>query len=184
MNFLRDNSSLNIDPTWYIADSEKLGEMCAYPLLFSQGVAMITSPKASSNIAEYTRRGGFLLIDACINKDITPDPDAFLAQQIQFLQRFLPEARVELLPSRHSIFRCYFQIPGGKPPHTFYNNIYNQRWDKHGLYGIWIGSRMAGLISLSGLQCGWDKMVAPAGHDVACMKMLVNIYVYAMLQGS
>jgi hypothetical protein len=45
-----------------------------------------------------------------------------------------------------------------------------------------IGSRMAGLISLSGLQCGWDRMIAPPGHDVACMRMLVNIYIYAMLQ--
>jgi len=183
MKFLRENSSLNIDPTWYIADSDNLQEMCAYPLLFSQGVAVINSSRACNNIAEYTRRGGFLLIDACINKDITPDPDLFLSQQIGFLQRILPETRVSELPADHKIYRCYFQIPGGNPPHTYYNNIYNQRWAKHGLYGIWIGSRMVGLISLSGLQCGWDKMVAPPGHDVACMKMLVNIYVYAMLQG-
>ena len=47
-----------------------------------------------------------------------------------------------------------------------------------------IGTRMAGLISLSGLQCGWDHMVAPPGNDVACMRMLVNIYIYAMTQGA
>ena len=40
--------------------------------------------------------------------------------------------------------------------------------------------RLAGVISLSGLQCGWDGMVAPAGHNVECMKMLVNIYTYAL----
>ena len=49
-----------------------------------------------------------------------------------------------------------------------------------GYTAIKIGSRLAGIISLSGLQCGWDGMIAPPGHDVACMKMLVNIYVYAM----
>jgi len=184
MQFLRDNSSLNIDPKWYVADCEHLAEMCTYPLLFSQGVHMVNSPTGRSNIAEYMRRGGFLLIDACINKNITPDPDRFLAQQVALISEVLPQARFAALPSDHNIYRCYFQFPEGKPPHTYCDNVYDQRWAKHGLYGIWIGSRMAGLISLSGLQCGWDKMIAPPGHDVMCMKMLVNIYVYAMLQGS
>lgn len=184
MNFLRDQSSLNIDPTWYVADSERLNEMCSYPLLFSQGVGVVTNSTASANIAEYMRRGGFLLIDACINKDITPDPDVFLAQQIRFLKNILPEAQVEALPSSHSVYQSYFRFPEGRPPHTYYNNHYDSRWAKHGLYAIKIGTRVAGIISLSGLQCGWDKMVAPSGHDVLCMKMLVNIYVYAMLQAS
>ena len=39
MRFMRENTSLNIDPTWYVADIEKLDEMCAYPLVFSQGTA-------------------------------------------------------------------------------------------------------------------------------------------------
>jgi len=183
MQFLRGNSSLNIDPTWYVADSDRLEEMCAYPLLFSQGVGVITSTSASGNIAEYMRRGGFLLIDACINRNITPDPDVFLAEQIRFLQRTLPEARVVALPAGHNIYNSYFPIPGGKPPHTYCDNQYDSRWAKHGLYAIQLGSRMVGIISLSGLQCGWDKMIAPPGHDIACMKMLVNIYVYAMVQG-
>jgi hypothetical protein len=184
MQFLRQNSSLNIDPTWYVADSEHLSEMCTYPLLFSQGVHMVNSPTGRSNIAEYMRRGGFLLIDACINKNITPNPDTFLAQQTSFLAEVLPEARIVALPPDHNIYHCYFQIPNGKPPHTYCDNIYDARWSRHGLYAIWLGTRMTGLISLSGLQCGWDKMIAPPGHDVACMRMLVNIYVYAMLQGS
>lgn len=184
MQFLRENSSLNIDPKWYVADSEHLSEMCAYPLLFSQGVHMVSSATGRANIAEYMRRGGFLLIDACINKNITPDPDRFLAQQTAFLADVLPQARVLPLPPDHYIYHCYFQFPEGKPPHTYCDNVYDARWARHGLYGIWLGSRMAGLISLSGLQCGWDKMVAPPGHDVVCMKMLVNIYVYAMLQGA
>ncbi len=44
--------------------------------------------------------------------------------------------------------------------------------------------RMVGVISLSGLQCGWDRMISPAGLPEACMRMLVNIYTYAMLQGT
>jgi hypothetical protein len=183
MQFLRANTSLNIDPTWYVADCQKLDEMCTYPLLFSQGIHPIADGPSRNNVAEYLRRGGFLLIDACINHEITPSPDAFLVQETAFLADTIPEARVARLPSTHSVYRCYFQIPGGRPPHTFDGAMYDPRWAKHGLYGIFLGSRLAGVISLSGLQCGWDRMPAEQGHDVACMRMLVNIYVYAMCQG-
>jgi hypothetical protein len=183
MRFLRNNTSLNIDPAWYTASVESLDEMCKYPLLFSQGIFVVTDPQGRSNIAEYIRRGGFLLVDSCINTDITPDPDIFLARHIACLAAILPEARVVALPPDHAIYHAYFQIPGGRPPHTYMSNVFNPQWYKHGLYGIMIGSRMAGIISLSGLQCGWDRMIAPPNHDVACMRMLVNIYIYAMMQG-
>ncbi len=183
MRFIRENTSLNIDPTWYVADIDQLNELCAYPLVFSQGIDAVERMGSRANLAEYIRRGGFLLIDCCINVTITPDPDDFLQQQIRTLAATIPEARVVALPSTHDIYRCYFQIPGGKPPHTFNENVYDPAFAKHGLYGIQIGSRLVGIISLSGLQCGWDGMPAPPGNAVACMKMLVNIYVYAMLQG-
>lgn len=182
--FIRDNTSLNIDQTWYAANAETLPELCQYPMLFSQGVAPINTPTAKSNLAEYIRRGGFLLIDACINQNITPDPDVFLDDQIRFLKEILPEARIVPLPSDHNIFSCYFSIPNGTPPHMYNNNVYDPKWAKHGLYGIMIGPRLAGVISLCGLQCGWDRMISPPGLPEACMRMVINIYTYAMLQGN
>ena len=184
MRFLRDSTSLNIDPTWYNADAENLSQMCAYPFLFSQGIDTLRSSTSKTNLAEYIRRDGFLLIDACINGGVTRDPDVFLAQQMQLLAEILPEARVVMLPVNHNIYRCYFQISDGKPPHTYDNNAPDPRWTKHGLYGIQIGSRLAGVITLSGLQCGWAGVPAPPRHNIACMKMLVNIYIYSMMQGS
>ena len=183
MKFFREETTLNIDPTWYAADVNDLAELSKYPFLFSQGVGMVLDPTSRKNLAEYIRRGGFLLIDACHDIHVTPDFDEFLRQQIEFFSTTLPEARIETLPATHEIYRCRFQIPDGRPPHTFFNNIYDPHKAAFGLYGVMVGRRMAGLISLSGLQCGWDHMIAPAGHDVACMKMLVNIYTYAMLQG-
>jgi hypothetical protein len=183
MQFFRQQTTLNIDPTWYVADVEQLPEMCKFPLLFSQGVDMVQSATGHENVAEHIRRGGFLLIDACCNPQITGDFGAFLQRQINFLTIALPEAQVISLPPEHEIYGCHFQIPDGRPPHTFYQNVYDPQKAAYGLYGVMIGQRMAGLISLSGLQCGWDKMTAPPGHDVACMKMLVNIYIYAMMQG-
>lgn len=182
MRFLRENSSLNIDPTWYVADIKNLEEMSRYPLVFSQGLHYVTDESDLANVAEYVRRGGFLLIDVCINAELNPDCDDRLAQNMHSVRQALPEARIVALPSSHEIYRCFFQFANGSPPHTYFNNVYSAKLAKHGLYGVMIGSRMAGLISLCGLQCGWAGMIAPPGHDVECMRMLVNIYIYAMLQ--
>jgi len=182
--FIRENTSLNIDPTWYAADVENLGELSKYPMLFSQGIGMVDSVSARSNLAEYIRRGGFLLIDACINKNVTPDPDAFLADQTRVLTAILPECRILPIKPEHDVFHCYFQIPGGTPPHMYYNNVFDPHWARHGLYAVMIGTRMAGVISVSGLQCGWDRMISPPGLPEDCMRMLINIYTYAMLQGT
>lgn len=182
--FIRENTSLNIDPTWYAADVENLSELCKYPMLFSQGIGMVNDDAGRANLAEYIRRGGFLLIDACINKNVTPDPDLFLADQIRVLTSILPECRVVPIKAGHDVFHCYFQIPGDTPPHMYFNNIFDAQWARHGLYAVMLGPRMVGVISLSGLQCGWDRMISPAGLPEACMRMLVNIYTYAMLQGT
>ena len=175
MRFLREQTTLNIDPKWYVADVQNLEQMCKYPLMFSQGVHVVQDTPGRANVAEYIRRGGFLLVDACCNREYTPSEDLFLQQHKDFFAAALPEARIVPLPTDHEIYRCYFQIPNGHPPYTFFNAVYDAQKSRLGLYGIMIGQRMAGLISLSGLQCGWDKMIAPPGHDVACMKMLVNI---------
>lgn len=187
--FFRDETTLNIEPAWYAADVNDLAEMCKYPFLFSQGVGMVLDPASRNNLAEYIRRGGFLLIDACHDSRVTPDFDEFLRQQIEFISATLPEARIEPLPTTHEIYRCRFQIPDGRPPHTFTGDVYDARKAQHGLYGVMIGARMAGVISLCGWQCGWDHVTehpspSPPGTDFACMRMLVNIYIYAMMQGA
>jgi hypothetical protein len=184
MQFLHENTMLNLDPIWREADVQSLDEMRQFPLLFSQGVHVVQDRGSRANVAEYLRRGGFLLADACCNPDYSPRPDPFLQQHVEFFAAALPEARVVSLPADHPIYRCHFQIPKGRPPHTFVGNVYDAQKARHGLYGVMLDTRMAGVISLSGLQCGWDKMIAPPNHDVACMKMLVNIYIYAMAQGA
>ena len=186
--FFRDETTLNIDSTWYVADANELGELCRYPFLFSQGVGVVAGQAGQGNLAEYIRRGGFVLVDACHDIHVTPDFDEFLRQQIEFYSAALPEARVVALPATHDVYRCHFQIPDGRPPHTFMGNVYDVRKAQHGLYGVMIGSRLAGIISLCGWQCGWDHVTehpspSPVGTDVACMRMLVNIYIYAMMQG-
>jgi len=178
MEFLRANTSLNLDPVWHQADCEDLGTMRAFPLIFTQEVASIRSSTGRANIGEFVRRGGFLLIDTCINPLNNPEPDATFRAQTAWLSETFPEARITPLPADHPVYRCHFQFPAGRPPHTIRDDA---RWTKHPLYGIYIGNRMAGVFTMSGLQCGWARERQPPEHRLACMRMLVNIYIYAML---
>lgn len=188
MKFFREETTLNIDPTWYEADANDLAEMGKYPFLFSQAVDVVVSPTGRSRVAEFIRRGGFMLVDACHDSHVNTDFDDFLRRQFAFYAAILPEAQIIELPATHDIYRCRFQIPGGRPPHTFMGNVYDARKAQHGLYGVMIGNRMAGVVSVCGLQCGWDHVEHPSpsgpGTDVACMRMIVNIYIYAMMQGA
>ena len=176
--FFRDCTTLNIDSAWYAADVERLEEMCKYPLLFSQDIRPAQNGDARNNLVEYIRRGGFLLIDSCINPGSRGDANVFIAQHSSAFTEMLPEARVSLLPDDHELFHCYFKFPDG-PPHT----AVEPGWNNHGFYAVHSGLRLVGIISTSGLQCGWDNMKPLPGHDVICMRMLVNIYIYAMMQG-
>jgi hypothetical protein len=189
MRFFHDETTLNIDPVWYAADVSQMSELSKYPFLFSQNLCAVDDQAGRDNVSEYIRRGGFMLVDACCSSNVTPDFDEFLEQHLEFFRAVLPENQVVLLPATHEIYHSYFLIPGGRPPHTFNRGIYDPHKAQFGLYGVMIGQRMAGLVSLCGWQCGWDRVtptasIAPVGHDVACMQMLVNTYIYAMMQGA
>jgi len=176
--FIRTQTSLNIDPTWYAADPGRLEQLCSYPLIFTNNLTDVTDPRHLANIAEYVRRGGFLFIDACINNRITPNADRFFERHVALIARLFPTAKISMLPPDHEIYRHYFVLKD-TPPHSYMDSIFDPKWKKHGLYGVFEGDRMIGLLSLSGLQCGWAGTQVP-GHGIECMKMTVNIYVYAM----
>jgi hypothetical protein len=177
-NFIREKTSLNIEPTWHSADPAEVEQLCQYPLIFSTNVAAIKNPEHLKNLREYLQRGGFLLIDACSNTTVTPDPDKFLAQHTALLSKILPGSQVRALPATHEIYRSLFTM-SLTPPHVYMSNRPDKKWGRHGLYGVYDENRMVAVISLSGLQCGWDNMSNQRDAE-ECMRMIVNIYVYAM----
>jgi hypothetical protein len=179
-SYIKTRTSLNLDPAWHTATPTRLDDLTLYPLIFSTGLATIRDTARRQNLAEYIGRGGFLLVDSCINRDVTPDPDVFLANNTAFFKAILPGCTVKPLATDHEIYRCFFTLKE-VPPHTYHDGIHDPRWSRHPLYGVFSSSgRLSSVISLSGLQCGWDRMIAPEGHTEQCMQMVVNIYVYAM----
>lgn len=177
-NFIRKQTSLNIDPTWYSANPNSAEQLGQYPLIFTNDIAAVKNPAHLDHLREYLQRGGFLLIDACCNTTINPDPDEFLKRHTALLGRLLPASQVRMLPPNHEVYRSLFTMRQ-TPPHVFMQNRPNPKWSRHGLYGVFEGERMVALISLSGLQCGWDNM-STRGDAEECMRMIVNIYVYTM----
>lgn len=176
--FIRQQTSLNIDPTWYSANPASVDELCKYPLLYTNNLTDVTDPAHRKNLQEYLQRGGFILVDACINPGVTPDPDVFLEQHTALMKILAPGAEVWRLPNDHDVYRQYFPMKD-TPPRQFMNDVFDKRWAKHGLYGAFQGGRMISIITLSGLQCSWSSHPERA-HAKECMKMIVNIYVHTM----
>lgn len=179
--FIRRETSLNMDPTWYSANAASLEDLCTYPFIFANSLAAVNSAQAQANLIEYLKRGGFIVVDACINHTINPDPDRFLAKNSAAFSALLPGCVVRQLPPEHEIYSCFFKM-SEIPPHTYHDGQFDRRWARHGLYGVFMGDHMISIITLSGLQCGWAGVRATSSnHSEECMKMMVNIYVYAMI---
>jgi hypothetical protein len=179
LKLMRSSTSLNIEDVLRAANVANLEEMCEYPFLFSENIAVL-SDKEARNLAEYLRRGGFILIDACVNTGVTPDPKVFFENQVKLLRKHFPQLRVVALEEKHEIFSIYFAMKD-RPPQT--RNPRNNNWVDgpitFPLRAIFSGDRMIGVIAVNGFQCGWAGWGGPQ-NSVNCIQMVSNIYVYAM----
>ncbi len=180
VDFIRTNTNLDIEQTWRVADIDALDQLCQYPFLFSEGIHRLTDHQQRANLGEYMQRGGFLFIDSCINtSEVNPDPDAFFNMQVETLRKVLPGVRISAIPHNHPVYSAYFTMEKGLP-HSFMRSIPDPEWAKYGLHAVHYEERMVGLLSLSGIQCGWAQLQDDPGHETECMKMMVNIYIHAM----
>ncbi len=176
LEYIRNSTSLDIDPAWHAADVDNLPQMCAYPFLFSEGLGYVDEA-GRKNLREYIQRGGFLFIDSCIAPQVNPREDDFIAVQMAALHDILPDMRAETIPPDHPIFRNCFAMVDGLP-NTRVDDP--QQWPIRGLTAIYSQNRLVCIMSLSGLQCGWAGIIHSQEHSTNCMKMMINIYFYAI----
>jgi len=174
LSYIRSNTTLNIDSAWHAAPASDLAAMTAYPFLFADTLDFL-DPAEQRNLAEYLRRGGFILIDMCGNKKINSPPAYFLSDHLRILKAMFPDFHCEELTPKHEVFSIYFKMtefpPQSRPGTSLLEGPTNP------LRLLYAGDRVIGILSISGMQCGWS------GADHAprsFMMMVTNIYLYAI----
>jgi hypothetical protein len=173
--FIHEQTSLNIDPRWYSvrADVEQLS---AYPFVYAKDLTHVRGGGVE-HLAEYLRRGGFLLIDPCIASATTGSVAGFVERHREIFARLLPGAETRSLPEDHPLFRCYFTVTK--------QDLFTADMVAKGapvpadssIYGVFLNGRMVAVLTGAGLECGWPQTPQ---REPGCMKMIVNMYVYAM----
>lgn len=182
LGLMRAHTTLNIDDQWRPTHPGNLEELCNYPFVYADNIIFLKDDE-SRNLAEFLRRGGFLLIDACVNIDINKSPDAFLKGQLQVLARQFGELRVETLTPEHEIFSIYFKMTKFPPQTRTFNNGNWADGPTLPLRAVYADNRMIAVISLNGFQCGW-ALTSNEENAVDVIQMVTNIYIYAMTRGA
>jgi hypothetical protein len=180
LDSLREQSSINIDKKWNVADVSDLPSMAQYPFLFMHGeIEPVLDDTARANMREYLLRGGFIFAEDCVNgyghHGNNGINDFFFLSMINQLPAILPGSKLEKLPFDHPVFHCF---------HHFDNGIPHMQGTPHGLHAVTYDDRVVALISPSDLHCGWTNGDGWFGEGKSrlSMQMGINIYLYAMTQ--
>lgn len=182
-SFIGSQTSLNIDPDWQYVRAGDLDKLCAFPFLYVKDLTDISGDEDLRNLREYLQRGGFICVDPCFAGSITKDEDskAFILRHQAWFTKLVPGSTLRELPDTHEIYRCYFNV---KVDDLFPRAMLNQGAQKPpriGLQGVFLGDRMIAVVGASGLECGWPQTPQ---RTPGCMKMIVNMYVYAMTRSA
>lgn len=176
--FIRDNTSLDIQRSPHSANPAQLSALCNHPFLYAKDLRWVSDTAQLTNIGEYLRRGGFLCVDACATEAVNPDMEVYLRDNSAIFKRLFPEAEIRKLPATHGIFNCYYKLSRAD---VYTADMGNQaRCANYGLHGVFLGDRMVAVISMYGLECGWPQTPK---RTAGCMKFILNMYIYAMTAG-
>jgi hypothetical protein len=175
--FIQRQTSLNIGPVWNSVSPEDLEGLCSYPFVYVKDLLRVSGPLALRNIQEYLRRGGFLCVDPCTAHMSSEDAQTFLHMHADWFARLIPGCVVRELPDNHPLYRCYFTVGVDDLFTPDMINLGAVKPSHIGMWGVFQGDRMIAVLSISGLECGWPQTPE---RVLGCMKMIVNIYVFAM----
>jgi hypothetical protein len=175
--FIRANTSLDIQRASQSANPAHLDELCRHPFIYAKDLRWVSDAAQLANVGEYLRRGGFVCVDACATEALNPDMEVFLRDNSAIFKRMIPESEIRKLPETHGIYTCYFKLSRAD---IYTADMGSQpRCANYGLYGVFMRNRMIAVISMYGLECGWPQTPL---RSPGCMKCIVNLYVYAMTQ--
>jgi hypothetical protein len=177
MDLIHDETSINLEKKWNVANVADLDAMAQYPFLFMHGeLAPVLDDVDRKNLREYFLRGGFLFAEDCVNgyhhHGDNGVNDFFFLSMMDQLHAILPGAKLERLTMDHPLFHCLYHFD--EWPHM--------QGTKHGPHGFFYEGRLVALLSPSDLHCGWTNgdVWFGAGKQRTAMQMGANIYQYAV----
>ncbi len=181
---IRDETSVNLEKKWNVADIADLNSMVQYPFLFMHAeIAPVLDDTTRQNLREYLLRGGFLFAEDCVNGYGRHGSNRlndyfFQAMKIE-LTALIPGARFAKLADDHPVFSCFHRLNG--LPY-----MQGVQGDDHGLWALSYQGRILSFLSPTDLHCGWtngDRWFGPEKR-IAAMQMGTNIYMFAMTQAT
>ena len=124
-------------------------------VLFFSGTRTLKLDDASlAKLRAYVLKGGMLVFDSVAGSPY------FYGSSKQLMQQAFPELAWRAVPSDHPL---YHMVNDVKSVH-YSSNVSS---DKPQLEALYVGSRIAVLISKYGLGCGWDDHAVPLIKDAA-----------------
>jgi len=179
LDAMREETTLNVDKRWNVAEVDKLSTLTPFPFLFMHGdVAPELDDAERANLREYLLRGGFLFAEDCVNgkRHHGSLSDEFFMQMAEVeIPKIFPDAKLERLPFDHPVFHCFYHFNEGQP---------HMQGRQHGLHGVTVDGRLVMLLSPADTHCGWtngDRWFG-RGKQMQAFQMGCNIYLHAMTQ--
>jgi len=144
------------------------------PVLFFSGVRSLRLDEAQTALLrQYITRGGMIVFDSIAGSPY------FYESAKQAMRRLVPDETVRVIPLDHPVFHMLYDTATVKITHL-------SGGDAPLFEGIYVGSRIACLVSKYGLGCGWDDHEVPlldkaVFYDVeSANKLGINLVAYAI----
>ncbi|MHB9030466.1 MAG: DUF4159 domain-containing protein [Candidatus Latescibacterota bacterium] len=193
------NIRTTINPHIYLSSE---GIFCLPFLFLSAETAFELTGIERANLGKYLRNGGFLFLDN-VNPATEWGPgEASLKKMLR--DALGSSARLQPIPSAHSLYHCFFDFTDGPPNGSEINGFNFRDWEHlnapdyrygklsktiHSLEGVFIGDSLVAVYSNKGYGEKWrqpfrkyqaDDQVIWDRFNTPQLKMGVNLVVYAL----
>jgi len=186
---VRDQTSINLEKKWNVADITDLKTMTPFPFLFMHAeIAPVLTDDERKNLKEYLLRGGFLFAEDCVNgyghHGMDRQNSYFFDAMKKELPNLVPGAIFAKLPNSHAIYHCFHNLPGLPLIQGIGLRGPKELEEEHGLWGLTYRGRLVSVLSPTDLHCGWTNGPGwfTEKQNIDSVKMGTNIYLFAMTQ--
>ena len=172
LDFLEKSTTIKVDKQIKVVTFEKIEDIEKYPFIFmSSNGPLVFKDIEIKNMAEYCKRGGFIVIDDCVFEG----KNSYFFESFRELAetKIFPGTKAKLLPLSHEIYHCHFDLTAGLP--------YLQGEPLGGWAISDDKGRLMIYMSPHDIHCGWNQNdIWTAKQKEDSLKMGVNIVIYAM----